>query len=69
MQHSTKPKFFIQGDRDQLCPLGDLRRFYADLPEPKELVVIDGADHVFDGKSSEIGDAIEDLMQDFPAGQ
>ncbi len=68
VKHSTKPKFFIQGDRDDLCPLSDLRRFYAELPEPKELVVIEDADHLFDGKSGEIGDALEDLLQDFPAG-
>lgn len=66
VRHSSKPKFFIQGEMDELFPLRDLRRFYAELPEPKELVVIDGADHLFDGKVGEIGDAIEDLMQDFP---
>jgi alpha/beta superfamily hydrolase len=26
---------------------------------------IDGADHLFDGKVSEVGDAIEDLLLDF----
>jgi alpha/beta superfamily hydrolase len=62
---STKPKFLIQGERDEICPLSALRRFYARLQEPKELVVIDGADHLFDGKTSEVGDAIEDLLADF----
>ena len=69
VRHSSKPKFFIQGERDELFPLSDLRRFYAELPEPKELVVIDGADHLFDGKASEVGDAIEDLLQDFPVAE
>jgi alpha/beta superfamily hydrolase len=62
---STKPKFFIQGERDEICPLNAMYRFYAQLPEPKELVVIDGADHLFDGKTSEVGDAIEDLLGDY----
>jgi hypothetical protein len=62
---STKPKFFIQGERDEICPLDAMYRFYSQLPEPKELVVIDGADHLFDGKTSEVGDAIEDLLADF----
>ena len=35
------------------------------LAEPKELVVIDGADHLFDGKVSEVADAIVDLLQDY----
>ena len=62
---STKPKFFIHGERDELCPLKDMREFYARAVEPKELVVIDGADHLFDGRVSEVADAIEDLLGDW----
>ena len=39
-----------------------MRAFYARAAEPKELVVIDGADHLFDGKVAEVADAIEDLV-------
>ena len=59
---SPKAKFFIQGERDELCPLKEMREFYARCAEPKELAVIDGADHLFDGKVSEVADAIEDLL-------
>jgi hypothetical protein len=62
---STKPKFFIQGERDEICPLKDMREFYARAAEPKELVVIDGADHLFDGKVTEVADAVEDLLGDW----
>ena len=62
---SAKPKFFIHGEFDELCPLRDVREFYARAAEPKELVVIDGADHLFDGKVSEVADAIEDLFGDW----
>ncbi len=62
---SGKPKFLIHGERDQLIPLKEMWRFYGQLQEPKELVVIDAADHVFDGKSREVGDAITDLLGDF----
>ena len=68
VRRSTKPKFFIQGERDELCPLKAMREFYTQLPEPKELVVIDMADHLFDGHASEVGDAIEDLFGDFATG-
>jgi hypothetical protein len=61
---STKPKFIVQGERDELCPIADMWRFYAQLKEPKDLVVIDGADHLFDGKTTEVGDALEDLLGD-----
>ena len=62
---ARKPTFLVHGERDELIPLKEVRKFYATLSEPKELVVIDGADHLFDGKASEVGDAIEDLLQDF----
>lgn len=62
---SGKAKFFIHGERDELCALKDMREFYARAAEPRELVVIDGADHLFDGKVSEVGDAIEDLLGDW----
>ena len=64
---SGKPKFFIQGERDELCPLKDMQEFYAKCADPKELVVIDAADHLFDGKVLEVGDAIEDLLGDWDA--
>lgn len=60
---SAKPKFFIQGERDELCPLKDLWAFYAKLHEPKELVVIDAADHLFDGKTTEVADAMAELLE------
>jgi alpha/beta superfamily hydrolase len=44
-----------------------MRRFYAAAAEPKELVVIDGADHIFEGKVSEVADAVEDLLGDWSA--
>ena len=59
---SPKAKFFIHGERDEICPLKDMREFYARAAEPKELVVIDAADHLFDGKVSEVADAVEDLL-------
>jgi len=62
---STKPKFIIHGERDELIPLKAVREFYARLQEPKELVEIDRANHLFDGQASEVGDALEDLLADF----
>ena len=62
---TTKPKFLIQGDMDELCPLKDLWALYAKLKEPKEIVTISGASHLFDGRTQELGEAIEDLLGDF----
>jgi hypothetical protein len=62
---SEKPKFFVQGGLDELCPLKDMWTFYAQLKEPKELVVIDGAGHLFDGRTAEVGEALEELLGDY----
>jgi alpha/beta superfamily hydrolase len=62
---TTKPKFFVQGEADEVCPLEGMWRFYGRLHEPKELAVIDGASHLFDGKTEEVGEALEDLLFDF----
>jgi hypothetical protein len=59
------PKFLIQAERDDLTPLKAAQRFYGRLPEPREWVVIEGADHAFDGKAIEVGEAIEDLLGDY----
>jgi len=63
---SHKPKFLIHGERDEITSLRQIRTFYAHCADPKELVVIDGADHLFDGKVSEVADAVEDLLEDWP---
>jgi alpha/beta superfamily hydrolase len=65
VERSTKAKFFIHGEFDELCPLKAMREFYARCAEPKELVVIDAANHLFDGKVSQVADAIEDLLGDW----
>jgi len=64
-RRSAKPKFFVQGEADEICPVQDMWKFYGELPEPKELVVIDAADHLFDGHTTEVGEALEDLLSDF----
>jgi alpha/beta superfamily hydrolase len=62
---SSTPKFFIHGERDDLSPLKGIREFYAKAADPKELVVIDGADHLFDGKVGDVADAVEELFEDW----
>ena len=62
---SVKPKFIIHGEQDELIALKLVRQFYAQLADPKELVEIDRANHLFDGQASEVGDALQDLLGDF----
>jgi len=65
VQDWTKPKFIVHGEEDELVSAKEVRRFYASLPEPKELVMIEDANHLFEGKTSLVGDAVEDLLADW----
>ena len=62
---ARSPTFVIHGEEDEVAPVRHVRRLYGEMAEPKELVVIEGADHVFDGRTSMVGEAIEDLLGDF----
>ena len=53
-----KPKLFITGDRDHVCPLPTLQDLLAGCPEPKALALIPGADHLFLGREAEVAQAV-----------
>ena len=59
LQNCAKPKLFLSGDRDQFGPRAKLEAFVAALPEPKQLTLIPGADHFFEGRLSEMRTVIE----------
>jgi len=63
-KQSDKPKVLIHGEFDELIPLREVKKFYAQLREPKDLVVIDAADHLFNGKTMDLGQAVEDLLSE-----
>lgn len=54
-----KPKLFVSGGRDQFGPASELQRIIDRLPEPKQLLIIEGADHFFEGRLRELREAIE----------
>lgn len=54
LQNCTKPKLFMSGSRDQYSPEANLRQIFTMVPEPKELVFVEGADHFFAGKLAEM---------------
>jgi uncharacterized protein len=66
VRDSETAKFLIHGEGDEITSLKAVRAFYASAAEPKELVVIDAADHLFDGRVAEVGETIEDLLADWP---
>lgn len=54
-----KPKLFVSGSRDQFGPRARLEALVSSLPEPRKLVIIDSADHFFEGRLREMREAIE----------
>lgn len=60
--HYTKPKLFLAGDRDHICPLLDLRPLVERLPQPRKLIVLEGADHLLWGWEREIARVIADFL-------
>jgi uncharacterized protein len=62
---SPKAKFFIHGELDEICGFKEINAFYARAVDPKELVIIDGSDHLFNGVVGEVADAVEELLGDW----
>jgi alpha/beta superfamily hydrolase len=64
----TKPKLMISGDHDQFAPAANLDEIFKMAAEPKEFVLVEGADHFFEGKLPIMRQAISAwLPRTFPA--
>jgi uncharacterized protein len=56
---STKPKLFVSGSRDQFASRAKLEALVQTMPEPKKLVIIEAADHFFEGRLREMRETVE----------
>jgi uncharacterized protein len=59
LRECVKPKLFVSGARDKFGPRAKLEALVASAAEPKKLVVIEGADHFFEGRLRELRETIE----------
>ena len=64
LQSCTKPKLFVSGSRDQFGPRVKIENLVKSLPAPKKLVIVDSADHFFEGRLREMRDAMESWIRD-----
>jgi alpha/beta superfamily hydrolase len=55
----SKPKLLVSGTRDQFGPRVRLEQLAQTLPVPKKLVLIEAADHFFEGRLKELRETIE----------
>jgi alpha/beta superfamily hydrolase len=59
LHHCSKAKLFVSGSNDQYAPRHELERLIASLPQPRELKIIENADHFFEGKLQQMRSMIE----------
>lgn len=64
LQRCTKPKLFVSGARDQFGPKEKLEQLVAAAAEPKKLVLIEGADHFFEGRLRELREMVEGWLRE-----
>lgn len=64
LQSCAKPKLLVSGARDQFGPRAQLQRLADALPEPRKLVLIEGADHFFEGRLRELRETIEGWVKE-----
>ncbi len=60
----TKPKLFVSGSRDQFGPRAKLEATVNTFSDPKRLVIIDSADHFFEGRLREMREAVEKWIRE-----
>jgi alpha/beta superfamily hydrolase len=69
LQSCTKPKLFVSGARDQFGPQALLHKLVTSVPEPRKLVLIEGADHFFEGRLRELRETIESWIREAVIGR
>jgi uncharacterized protein len=57
----TVPRSFVVSTHDQFCAVPAMEAYFAALPEPKELIWVDAADHFFSDKLDELENAVYSL--------
>lgn len=62
LQDCHKPKLFIHGTEDELASYELARSWFEQVPAPKTMIAIDGADHFFQGHLDEVQAIIADFV-------
>jgi hypothetical protein len=64
LRDCAKPKLFVSGARDPFGPRVQLEALVASAADPKKLVLIEGADHFFEGRLRELRESIEGWVKE-----
>ena len=63
LKDDIRPKLFIAGDRDDICPVKPLRDFLQSLPQPRSLRVFPDVDHFWGGMEDRVAESVVDFLQ------
>jgi alpha/beta superfamily hydrolase len=66
LPNCQKPKLFIHGTKDELAPFDLTEQWFEEVSAPKSLVVVQGADHFFQGRLEEVQAIIINFIQTLP---
>lgn len=55
---SPRPLLLIHGDKDDIIPIDCSVKLFSKAQEPKELFVVEGADHIFAGRRQAVTDKV-----------
>jgi alpha/beta superfamily hydrolase len=64
LRRCAKPKLFVSGSRDQFAQRTLLEELERSAAEPKKLVIIDSADHFFEGRLREMREAMDHWIRE-----
>ncbi len=63
LRECPKPKLFVCGDRDAICPPSKMEEFFKTLSEPRWLRILPGADHFYYDRKGLLEGAIGDFLE------
>jgi alpha/beta superfamily hydrolase len=64
LKNFTVPKLFLSGDRDQFAPAEQLTEIAASAADPRQLILLHGADHFFTGQLEPMQKAITNWLKE-----
>ena len=69
LRDCARPKLLIQGGSDQFGSRANVEALYSTLPEPKRLVIVEGAEHFFAGQLEKVRSAIDAWLDERHPGK
>jgi len=66
MRSNLRPKLFLVGDQDFVCPVSSFRKFVDELRPPKMTFILKGVDHFHTGSEDDIVSLVHSFLDAYP---